>query len=1637
MHEFFGSRSKCSRSVFAMLRPVAQPIDTVPEDPAPPPKRGRVRRTFGTILATLGLTTVFACSVLVSVGLHLNLPPLRRIVRFHVNRVLATALEGKLIVEDFDRLSLDGIEIQSFVALDPFGRQTVHATGIKARVDVRSLVREAIRGNFLLSIPYVQIADADVQIDRGEDGRIGIERTFIPKVIKRPTTSAKPTSKKKTTAAILLDHIEIGHASARGNITAPRNLDAEVMRLVAKLHIDQDKFRLDVEPTSARDRGLSPVEISGSGDYHLHIDFPDAVPDKPYVVVPRLWTDFSGRAGNVEIQGHFGLDGKTVSATVALPRIEPADVKKIVPGLLIDQRSSLTAKFDGTYPTFDLDGRLEITPKEGTPAQVEIAGKLDVENGPKFVVDVTTTNVNARAFREDFPETTVNARAHVAFAARPTPRFVAEASVEPTNVGTQNAPAIDAHATFDHGILESRVTLHEPGAPTRAHIVIEGRDQLRFDAETNVASLQAIPRLKAPLSGGGRVKIRGAVRGAELDARVEGNVYSFAAQKALELEQGHFEGRLHGPFNQLEVDAVVVGEHLRAGENTADRVTVRAVGPVMTPSIDAHLEGGDVEDLRASGRVDPQAKAIRSVEVRLSRSGEELHGKVNEVRADRGTVAARGVALEGSGIGALGGSLAVANQEITGTLAGKNIDLERLSRLFGLNKRTRGVADIDIALTPTNRGRKGHVNVQVKNATVAPMAGIEFPGTFASVNATFDNERTSLEASLRIEGHAKPGEDPATACDGTIAEVRVADAEGALRGPLLAPSTWSKLTGHARVEAKDTRLDCIAQRLPLALLLTEVAGKLDAGFSVDRPAGQRFVSVKDLEVKTKGLTIVGPQMFGEEKPRWESRSMDVAITGSLDGSTGATSAKVALSDANVLAELGINASLDLQTLIDDPRRRWATVAKSPGTVTFTIPRRSIASLKSLPSVLHDKLPPFEGDFAVNMTGTGTLADPSIAARVSAWHLGHIDAQGQPSEWSMPVDADVVANYKGKNAGLIVQVRRNTREIASAVGNAEVDLSDVVLGSEVTPNFDVQTTLTRLPLGRLPYFTARGINAVVSGTIQLGQHGDRRTAKARLSIPQVRINDESTIERAGLSLDITPATDDENAAHGTVELELAGKDGGSIHVAGYSGVDWSTSTPHINVNKPAGLSIRSHDFQLSSLQPVVSTVFSRIGGKLDGDLNVATTMYGDDTQGHIESNMELTNGVVHIPQIGQELKNAHFFVRSREQGSLQFDDIQAEGISGRIYGSATAKMKGLLFQRATANFTIDKGEPLPLTFEGVPLGQAYGKLNVEAEKLPREMRVWLRLNDLHLALPASSSRAVQSLEPHPDFVVSHVIGPKKEPRREDALGWITTVELGTAHIEGMGLDVKLTRPKESPPRIELRQDARMSGEVQVVGGTFEVIGKKFEIERGLVRLREEEAGNPYVNITARWDAPEGTRVYVDYAGVLKPITEQKLRFRSDPPLSQQAILAMVLSGGSSGSTGEASEQGSASATDLAANVVGGEIASTQINAVLSQIAPLRGLSTRLGTSDSGRLRTTVMYELGDTVKAEASYEGLPSSSRLENLQTDTSDPYSSANRTEINIDWRFYKNWSLRGSFGFGGVNQQPSSGLDVLWQYRY
>src|SRR5205823_13472906 len=114
------------------------------------------------------------------------------------------------------------------------------------------------------------------------------------------------------------------------------------------------------------------------------------------------------------------------------------------------------------------------------------------------------------------------------------------------------------------------------------------------------------------------------------------------------------------------------------------------------------------------------------------------------------------------------------------------------------------------------------------------------------------------------------------------------------------------------------------------------------------------------------------------------------------------------------------------------------------------------------------------------------------------------------------------------------------------------------------------------------------------------------------------------------------------------------------------------------------------------------------------------------------------------------------------------------------------------------------------------------------------------------------------------------------------------------------------------------------------------------------------GNPYLNVTARWDSPDGTEVFIDYIGPLQPITAEKIKLRSVPSYPPDQIMTALLLGGDFSQT-----QSASSAQQFAGGVaagVGGSLAAQQFNALLSGIAPLRGFSTRINTAQDGSLQT---------------------------------------------------------------------------------
>src|SRR5262249_39699923 len=152
------------------------------------------------------------------------------------------------------------------------------------------------------------------------------------------------------------------------------------------------------------------------------------------------------------------------------------------------------------------------------------------------------------------------------------------------------------------------------------------------------------------------------------------------------------------------------------------------------------------------------------------------------------------------------------------------------------------------------------------------------------------------------------------------------------------------------------------------------------------------------------------------------------------------------------------------------------------------------------------------------------------------------------------------------------------------------------------------------------------------------------------------------------------------------------------------------------------------------------------------------------------NMKLSEGVFHIPTLGQEFQGATATIVADRSGIVRITDLKARAQRGQITGSATARIPRFSFQGADVKLKIAEGQEIPLTLEGVPFGTARGELDIHAEKHDRSLDVKVAIPEMQLDLPKAAGRRVQPLEDNPDVVPSHPLDQAgaREPRPADAL-----------------------------------------------------------------------------------------------------------------------------------------------------------------------------------------------------------------------------------------------------------------------------
>jgi len=210
---------------------------------------------------------------------------------------------------------------------------------------------------------------------------------------------------------------------------------------------------------------------------------------------------------------------------------------------------------------------------------------------------------------------------------------------------------------------------------------------------------------------------------------------------------------------------------------------------------------------------------------------------------------------------------------------------------------------------------------------------------------------------------------------------------------------------------------------------------------------------------------------------------------------------------------------------------------------------------------------------------------------------------------------------------------------------------------------------------------------------------------------------------------------------------------------------------------------------------------------------------------------------------------------------------------------------------------------------------------------------------------------------------------------------------------------------------------MEGHIQIVDGKLNVVGKTFEIEHGQGRvIFDGDPGAPSLNVTTRWDAPDGTRVMAEVTG---PLKDPRIRFRSVPARPASEILAMILTGTAGTDTATPSPTTNKGGDTSAAAGVGGGVAAVGINRLLQDVSPV-SVSTRVDTSEAENVRPTIAVEVARNVTAETT------------VNTGALAPGQTQDVYMLTLDWRFLREWSMRTTVGNKG-----SSVLDIVWQHRY
>lgn len=340
------------------------------------------------------------------------------------------------------------------------------------------------------------------------------------------------------------------------------------------------------------------------------------------------------------------------------------------------------------------------------------------------------------------------------------------------------------------------------------------------------------------------------------------------------------------------------------------------------------------------------------------------------------------------------------------------------------------------------------------------------------------------------------------------------------------------------------------------------------------------------------------------------------------------------------------------------------------------------------------------------------------------------------------------------------------------------------------------------------------------------------------------------------------------------------------------------TGRVETGKPQSIAVavEAPGFDLAKLE-AFSPEIQQSAGRLRIDLQVRGTLDQPSAEGVIE----LQDGRLVHAKIGEpytDIQTRALFKGNR----LNIERFEVSSSTGTARLRGWMETDGLVFSRA--NLTLDANEFTAVktrALEAVVSSDVTVRGSQEALAASGSITV-PRARIRYENLPATGPSEVEPWE----LTVEGVYGPGPEAATFGAAEATAATEAEAQPLSFLRADIQLDMPRnvwiqgkgtaiELNGQLQLKKDPGqpfvLAGDVETLRGFATFLGRKFNIEKGVVTFTGSEDLSPVLDISASYEVSDYT-VYVNVTGDSK---EPEISYNSEPELDQQDILSLLIFG----------------------------------------------------------------------------------------------------------------------------------------------